>query len=86
MSFGAELQPIFNDYLTDNLEDTHLTNKNFTNATSKLHELFITNEYRSDIISVFNVEKWSNGLMLTLVKKVLQRSYCFIYMNCSWWK
>ena len=51
---------IFNDYLTDNLEDMHLTNKNFTNATSKLHELFMTTEYRSDIISAFNVEKWWN--------------------------
>ena len=56
----CRIATIFSDYLTDNLKDTHLTNKNFTNATSKLHELFITNEYRSDIISVFNVEKWSD--------------------------
>ncbi len=49
---------LFNDYLTDNLEDIHMTNKNFTCATAKLHELFLTNEYRSCIISAFNVEKW----------------------------
>ena len=58
--FWCRIATIFNDYLTHNLKEVHMTNKNFTCATGKLHELFLTNEYRSDIISAFNVEKWSD--------------------------
>jgi hypothetical protein len=56
----CRIATLFNDYLTENLNDIHITSKNFTCATGKLHELFMTNEYRSDIISAFNVEKWSD--------------------------
>jgi hypothetical protein len=56
----CRIATLFNDYLTDNLNDIHITNKNFMCATGKLHKLLMTNEYRNDIISVFNVEKWSD--------------------------
>jgi hypothetical protein len=51
---------VFQLYLTENLEEVHMTNKNFTCATAKVNELFITNEYRSDVISAFNVGQWSD--------------------------
>ena len=35
-----------------------MINSNFTFATSKLHQLFLTNDYRSDIISAFSASSW----------------------------
>ena len=55
----CRIADVFQTYLTDNLEDVHMTNKNFTCATAKVNELFITNEYRSDVMSAFNVGHWS---------------------------
>ncbi|CAB3994284.1 Hypothetical predicted protein [Paramuricea clavata] len=51
---------VFQLYLTENLEEVHMTNKNFTCAMVKVNELFITNIYRSDMINVFNVGQWSD--------------------------
>ena len=36
-----------------------MTNRDFTAATAKLHELFLTQEYRSDLISSFWASCWS---------------------------
>ena len=36
-----------------------MSNSNFTFATSELHQLFLTNEYRSDVISAFSASSWS---------------------------
>lgn len=36
-----------------------MSNQDFTCATAKLHELFLTQEYRSDVISSFGVESWA---------------------------
>ena len=36
-----------------------MTNSNFTFAKSQLHQLFLTNEYRSDVISAFSASSWS---------------------------
>jgi hypothetical protein len=47
---------LFKDHLFENCEEWHITNKEFTWTTGKLHQLFLTQEYRSDVISVFGVE------------------------------
>lgn len=49
---------MFQNYLTEHLDELHMTSKDFTNAISKLHQLFLSQEYRSDMISAFGVEKW----------------------------
>ena len=49
---------MFQNYQTEHLDELHMTSKDFTNAMSKLHQLFLSQEYRSDIISAFGVEKW----------------------------
>jgi hypothetical protein len=36
-----------------------MTNSNFTYGTAKMHQFFVTNEYRSDMISAFSVISWS---------------------------
>ena len=37
-----------------------MTNRDFTATTTKLHELFLTQEYRSDLIISFGVSCWSD--------------------------
>ena len=49
---------LFEDHLSENCDDMHITNKEFTWATTKIHQLFLTQEYRSDIVSAFCVRKW----------------------------
>ena len=49
----------FSDYLSENVEKVHKTNRDFTRTTAKLHELFMKQEYRSDLISSFGVSCWS---------------------------
>ncbi|CAB3986730.1 ATP-dependent DNA helicase PIF1 [Paramuricea clavata] len=49
---------LFEDYFTENMEEMQMTNKDFTCATSKLQHLFLSQEYRSDVISAFNVTNW----------------------------
>ena len=56
----CRIAKLFNDHLTESLDDLHMTSKNFTCATGKLHELFFTEEYRSDIINAYHVEEWSD--------------------------
>ena len=49
----------FDDYVAVNeVEETHLSSANFTKTTAKLHALFMTNEYRSDIMTAFHIQKW----------------------------
>ena len=50
---------LFRDYLSENGEEVHMTNRDFTASTARLHELFLTQEYRSDLISSFGVSCWS---------------------------
>ena len=50
---------LFESYISENGESVHMTNCNFTYATAKMHHLFLTNEYRSDLISAFSVNSWS---------------------------
>ena len=56
----CRIAELFQNYLAENLEEVRMTNGNITYVTAKVNELFITNEYRSDIISAFNVGKWSD--------------------------
>ena len=51
---------IFYEHMIDNIDSITFTNKRFTYMTGKLHKLFFTNEYRSDVVSTFNVEKWAD--------------------------
>ena len=50
---------LFESYISENGKSVHMTNCNFTYATAKMHQLFHTNEYRSDLISAFSVNSWS---------------------------
>ena len=49
---------LFEDHLSENCDDVHLSNKEFTWVTAKVHQLFLTQEYRSDIVTAFGVRKW----------------------------
>jgi hypothetical protein len=49
---------LFKDYLSENSDELHVTNKEFTWATARVHKMFLTQEYRSDIITAFRVQKW----------------------------
>ena len=55
----CRIADVFQTYLTDNLEEVHMTNTNVKCATANVDELFITNECRSDVMSAFNVGHWS---------------------------
>lgn len=50
---------LFEAYLSENGEKVHMTNTNFIFATAKLHQLFLSNGYRSDVISAFSESSWS---------------------------
>ena len=56
----CRISDIFQNYLVDNVEETRMTNANFTITTKKIHELFFTNVYRSDLMKVFNVQAWND--------------------------
>ena len=47
-------------YLSENETEIHMTNRDFTYTTAKLHELFLTQDYRNDLISTFGVSRWSD--------------------------
>ena len=50
---------LFEGYCLENAERVHMSASDFTKVTGKLNELFLTNEYRSDIITAFNLQSWS---------------------------
>ncbi len=50
---------LFEGYLSENAEKVHMSAANITQVTGKLNKLFLTNEYRSDIMTAFNVGSWS---------------------------
>jgi hypothetical protein len=49
--FWCRIYELFENYLTENLEVLQMTNIDFTYTTSKLQLLFLSQEYRSDLIS-----------------------------------
>ena len=51
----CRLFSLFESYVSENGESVHMTNSNFMYATAKMHQLFVTDEYRSDMISAFSV-------------------------------
>ena len=55
----CRINDLFQDYLSENGEEVHMTNRDFTTATAKLHQLFSTQEYWSDLISSFGAPSWS---------------------------
>ena len=58
--FWCRVCALFRDYLSENGDEVHMTNRDFNAATAKLHELFLTQEYRNDLISFFGASCWSN--------------------------
>lgn len=52
---------VFKNFLLENSEKAHMANCKFTSATMKLHQLFFSQEYCSDMISAFNVQ-YGSGL------------------------
>ena len=57
--FWCRIATLFKDYLPENSDELHVTNKEFTWATARVHQMFLTQEYRSDIITAFGVQKWT---------------------------
>ncbi len=55
----CRINDLFQDHLSENGEEVHMANRDFTTATAKLHQLFSTQEYRSDLISTFGAPCWS---------------------------
>ena len=47
---------LFEQHLADNLETIGITNKDFTCATSRIHELFMSEEYLKDLETAFGVK------------------------------
>ena len=50
---------LFQSYSSGNGESVHMTNSDFSFATAKMHHLFLTDEYRSEVITAFSVSSWS---------------------------
>ena len=50
---------LFEDYVSENAVE-RISSAKFTRITAKLNEMFLTNEYRSDIMAAFSVRNWSN--------------------------
>lgn len=46
---------LFEQHLADNQETVNLTNKDFTLATSQVHELFLSHQYRKGLTIAFGV-------------------------------
>ncbi len=51
---------LFGDYISENAGEVQISSRNFTRITAKLNELFLANEYRSDIMAAFSIRKWSD--------------------------
>ena len=52
---------LFEQHLADNPEAINMTNKDFTCATSGIHELFLSREYRKDLKTAFSVKELTVG-------------------------
>ena len=52
---------LFEQHLADNLETISITNKGFTCATSRIHELFMSEEYLKDLETAFGVKELNVG-------------------------
>ncbi len=48
---------LFEQHLADNLETNNITNKDLTSASSRIHELFMSQEYRKDLKTAFGVKE-----------------------------
>ena len=69
------ISEIFQDYLVENVEETRMTNANFTIATKKIHEL-----YGSDLMKTFNVHAWhdiTDGQRIVGMKLVFRLYHLF---------
>lgn len=72
----CRIASLFEQHLADNLEPVNMTNKDFTLATSQIHELFLSEDYRKDLSIAFGVE-WNeiNDGQRTLVTQLVFRLY-----------
>lgn len=49
----------FESYLLENEKEVRMSAVDFTEITGKLYDLFTRNEYKSDIMTAFNIRNWS---------------------------
>ena len=71
----CRIAALFERQLTDNLENIHMTNKDFTLATTQIHELFLSDDYRKDLQVAFGVRRWkkiTDGQRTLCVQLVFQ--------------
>ena len=64
----------------ENVEETRMTNANFTIATKKIHELFFISPFRSDLMKTFNVHVWhdtTDGQRIVGMKLVFRLYHLF---------
>ena len=52
---------LFEQHLADNPATINITNKDFTCATSGIHELFLSRDYRTDLKTAFSVKELTVG-------------------------
>ena len=50
---------IFAKHLAEKIADTVMTNKEFTIATTQIHKLLLSEEYRRDLITAFQLDDWN---------------------------
>ena len=79
--FWCRIAALFEMQLADNLESVHMTNKDFTLATTKIHGLFLSDGYRKDLRIAFGVRRWNeitDGQRTLCVQLVFQLYEIFI--------
>ena len=50
---------IFAKHLAEKIADTVMTNKEFTIVTTQIHKLLLSEEYRRDLITAFQLDDWN---------------------------
>ena len=77
----CRIAALFEMQLADNLETVHMTNKDFTLATTQIHGLFLSDDYRKDLWIAFGVRRWNEitaGQRTLCVQLVFQLYEIFI--------
>ena len=77
----CRIAALFEMQLADNLETIHMTNKDFTLATTQIHGLFLSDDYRKDLRIAFGVRRWNeitDGQRTLCVQLVFQLYEIFI--------
>lgn len=51
---------IFKEFLLENVDRVEMTSKNFFDATAKINGIFLSSEYRRDLVSAFGETCWQD--------------------------